>query len=88
MEVWKKIVVALTFAVILYPLLILLMWSVSEQWMYPNLLPSELDFSNYATLFNTYNLGKVIMNSIIISAVVVLVALLTRQRYLLVAPIR
>ena len=88
MEVWKKIVVALTFAVILYPLLILLMWSVSEQWMYPNLLPSELDFSNYVTLFNTYNLGKVIMNSIIISAVVVLVALLTRQRYLLVAPIR
>jgi len=76
MEVWKKIVVALTFAVILYPLLILLMWSVSEQWMYPNLLPTELDFSNYATLFNTYNLGKVIMNSIIISAVVVLVSMI------------
>jgi len=76
MEIWKKIVIALTILIILYPLAILLMWSVSEHWMYPSLLPTELDFSNYATLFNTYNLGKVIMNSIIISAVVVLVSMI------------
>jgi len=76
MEIWKKVVIALTFAVILYPLIILLMWSVSEQWMYPNLLPTELDLSNYAKLFETYNLGKVIMNSIVISAAVVLVSMI------------
>ena len=76
MEIWKKAVVAITAVLILYPLMILLMWSVSEQWMYPSLLPSELDLDNYRTLFETYNLGKVVRNSIIISAVVVLVSMI------------
>ena len=54
MEFWKKTVVVLTIVMILYPLIILLMWSVSEQWMYPSLLPTELDLSNYAALFNMH----------------------------------
>lgn len=76
MEIWKKIVIALTFVIIAYPLIILLIWSVSERWMFPSLLPTEWDFSNYAVLFETYNLGKVIRNSIIISAVVMLVSII------------
>lgn len=76
MEVWKKIVVVFTSTVILFPLIILLTWSVSEQWMFPDLLPSSLDLDNYGELFRDYRMAKVIKDSVALSAMVMAVSMI------------
>ena len=75
MGVWKKGIVAISIVLIVYPLVILLMYSVSEHWMFPSLLPSEYDFDNYRMLFETYKMGKIIKNSVIVSLAVMLVSI-------------
>ncbi len=74
--VTRKLVLAFTVLVILIPIIPMMLWSVAETWTYPSLFPSELSFDNFTMLFDTYSLGKVITDSIIVSAIVTIVSIL------------
>ena len=76
MNVWsvlKRAAVILTVLIIVYPLIPLFIQSIAGPWDYKDLLPPELTFDNYAEIFDVYNLSTVIVNSVIVSLVVVVV---------------
>ena len=75
-NVSRNIVFAFTASVIIFPIIPLFIWSVSDSWTYPDLFPDGFSFDNFIEFFNTYSLGEVIVNSILISTVVTVVSVL------------
>ena len=75
-SVLKRAVILFTVLVIVYPLIPLFIQSIAGPWDYKDLLPPELTIDNYAEIFDTYNLSTVIVNSVILSLVVVVVCFL------------
>ena len=69
----KRLVIILTILIIVYPIIPLFIQSIAGRWNYKDLFPSSFTFDNYAEIFDVYNLSTVIVNSVIVSLVVVVV---------------
>ena len=76
MDPMKKIVVLFTATVIVLPTIPMVLWAFTTDWSYPDLIPSNFTFENFDAMNNVHDLSRVLLNSIIISAVVTLVSLI------------
>ncbi|RDY26341.1 ABC transporter permease subunit [Romboutsia weinsteinii] len=71
----KRLILDIILIVFTVPLLILVVWSFTTSWPFPDFLPSSLSFRGLEYIFNIENL-KVLTNSILISVVVVVITVI------------
>lgn len=72
----SKIILYLLLLFLIVPLLVLVIWSISNSWPWPNVLPKDLGLRSYKYIFSlkTGTLG-VLIYSIILSATVTLITI-------------
>lgn len=71
----NKIILNISIAMLVFPLIILVLWSFTNSWHWPSLFPEEYSLRGIYYLVSIDSI-KAIINSIIISAIVVFVTIL------------
>ena len=74
-QVFLKLILALTVFCIFLPLVVLLLWSVTGRWPWPNLLPESYTLRTVnELLFGSAKLPKILFSSITLATIVALLA--------------
>lgn len=72
---YKKIILEFISISIIFPIIILFIWSFIANWRYPDLIPKQFSNRGFQFLFDVKNL-EVLFNSILISLAVVIITLI------------
>lgn len=71
----KKIILDILLIVLIIPISILLIWTITSRWTYPKLIPTDYSLRGFEYILNTYNI-KILINSILISIIVILITII------------
>lgn len=66
-----KTILALTVLIIIMPVMVILLWTVTGRWPWPSLMPETYSFRTFAELFGpSSSLYKILTSSIVLAAIV------------------
>lgn len=71
----KKLILDILLIVLIIPISILLIWTITSRWTYPKLIPTDYSLRGFEYILNTYNI-KILINSILISIIVILITII------------
>lgn len=72
---FKKIITELAILSFIFPLIILVIWSVTDSYIYPDILPQSYSLRGFEYILSLDNI-KILINSILISILVVVITIL------------
>lgn len=71
----KKIFIDMIIMAFIFPLMILGLWSVTNSWIYPEIIPQSYSLRGFEYILNIDNM-KILMNSIVIAILVVCITII------------
>lgn len=71
----RNLILDILLIVFILPISILLIWTVTSRWTYPNLIPTDYSLRGFEYILNPYNI-KILSNSIFISIVVTTITII------------